>query len=257
MRLAIAIALLTSVAASAETRDWKNKDASRSVRGDFISRDKTSVLIRRSSDLKQTSLPLDQMHVSDLAWLEKTHPIPKPKPPAPTDPKGLLKSIHGTLSYGDNSSKVAAKLKASGIFDSTMPDSFLARTGMDGIFRTKQKIANQYSVLYFNWNEDGGLKDFTLHTDSLQLSNAKDQILPCWQYYINIITELYGKPLNANPTLELGSIQQDAIIFTHLWQTEQMGSILIGASHNADGYQIAMRFSGESFKPKIKTTPTP
>lgn len=257
MRLAILIALLTSLAASAAPRDWKNKDATRSVRGDFLSRDTASVLIRRSSDLKQIRLPLNQMHVNDVAWVEKTHPLSKAKEPVPTDSKGLLRSIHGALSFGDNTSKVTSKIKASGLFDCTMPETMLARTGLNGVFRTKQKIFNYHSQLYFGWAADGGLKEFTLHTDSMPLSSAKDQILPCWQSYIDLFTELYGKPLSATPTLELNSIQQDAMIFSHLWEPETIGTILVGASRTEDGYQITVRFSNESYKSQIKTVPTP
>lgn len=255
MRLIILIALLTSLAASAAPRDWRNLDASRIVNGDFVSRDETSVLIRRSRDLKQSRLPLDQMHPEDLAWLNQSHPLPnqpKPTQPVSDNSKQLIKAIHGTLVFGEDITQVTKRLKSSALFVSTLPETFYARTGLNGIFRTKQKIANQHSQLFFEWNDTGGLREFTLHTDSLPLKNTDDQILPCWHGYINAMTDLYGEPVNANPKLNLGSIPEDGIIFTHLWESPQIGSILVGASHNKDGYQIAVRFANGSYKSRLR-----
>ncbi len=261
MRLAVTIALLTCLSAAAAPRDWRNTDGSRSVRGDFISRDAGSVLIRRSSDLKQARLPLAQMHPDDVAWLEQTHPLAKavsqPAALPPADPKALIQRIQGCLAFGEPSAKVTARLKASGLFECTMPESFLARTGLNGVFRTRQKITDHHSQLYFGWNDDGGLKDFTLHTDPMPLANAKDRILPCWQSYVAILTELYGKPLSAGSSLDLASIQPDAVIFTHLWESEQTGAILVGAGRTDEGYHIALRFSGESYKSQVRTVPDP
>lgn len=261
MKLAVTIALLTCLSATAAPRDWRNSDGSRSVRGDFISRDAGSVLIRRSSDLKQTRLPLAQMHRDDVAWLEKTHPLTKRDPIDKTlnaaDPKSLLKSIHETLAFGENTAKVTARLKASKIFECTLHETLLARTGLNGVFRTRQKIFNYQSQLFFSWLDEGGLKDFTLQTDSMPLANAKDQILPCWQSYVGICTELYGKPLSAGTFPDLASIQQDTIIFTHLWESEQTGATLVGVGRTDEGCQIALRFSGESYKSQVRTVPDP
>lgn len=254
MRRILLIALLTSLTASAAPREWRNLDATRVVRGDVISRDATSVLILRSRDRKESRLPLDQMHPEDLAWLNQSHPLPnqpKPKQPVSDNTKELVKAIHSTLIFGENITQVAKRLKTSVIFESTLPETFYARTGLNGIFRTKQKIANQHSQLYLGWNDRGGLKDFTLHTDSLPLSTAEKQILSCWQDYIDIITEIHGEPLNENTKLALKSIPEDGIIFTHLWESAKTGTILIGASRDRQGYQIALRFANESYKARL------
>ena len=255
MRLIILIALLTSLAASAAPREWRNLDASRVVRGEVISRDATSVLIRRSRDLKESRLPLSEMHPEDLAWLNQSHPLPnqpKPKQAVSDTSKELVKAIQSSLVFGENITQVTKRLKANALFETTLDETFYARTGLNGIFRTKQKIANQNSQLYFGWNDRGGLKDFTLHTDSMSLSKSEEQLLSCWQAYIDIITEIHGEPLNESPKLVLKSIPEDGIIFTHLWESPKTGTILIGASHDRQGYQIALRFTSESYQAKLK-----
>jgi hypothetical protein len=249
--LIIAIFVACTLHVAAAPRVWKNADGSRSIRGEFISHDASGVTILRIPDRKQVTIPLDKLHPDDRAWLNANHPLPGTEPPPPS-------AVFDRLVFGDKRSDVLQKLTISRFVEPTVAETFFGRTGLNGVFRTREKIGGLNAMLYFDWDENGGLRELTLHTPPLPASDLKDRLIPCWQDFIGLITSLHGKPVNANPKLDLSPLQDGDILGTHLWKLENNASVLLGAARENQSYQVTVRFTTEDIKPIIipATAPT-
>lgn len=229
----------------AENRDWKSADGKRSVRGEFVKRDAQGVTIRRT-DRQVVTIPLDRLHADDRAWLVEKHPLPGEEPPKPElDPWLIFKELR----FGDTREAVLQKLKACKWVELTVGETFLGRTGLNGVFRSRQTIGGLDATLSFDWSEDQLLKEVILQTSGLPASRLKDRLEPCWKTITKQLTTAHGNPIHENPVLKLDPIQDGAMEGTHLWDVKGSGTIMLGASREGDDYQIAIRFTEEKIKP--------
>ncbi|NJR41620.1 MAG: hypothetical protein HC767_02095 [Akkermansiaceae bacterium] len=77
-------------------RAWRNDDATRTIQGEFIKRDETSVTIQDESE-KEIAIPFTKLHADDKKWLDANHPLDG----AVADPNAflitLLSRTPGTL----------------------------------------------------------------------------------------------------------------------------------------------------------------
>jgi hypothetical protein len=243
-RILIACFLLTSPALHSETRAWHSADGGKSIHGIFVKRDESSVTIRRTNH-REVTIPLEKIHRDDRAWLDARHPLPVVEtPPA-------VQVVFDTLAFGDSRAQVMEKLKASKLVKATLPETMFARTGLNGIFQTHQKIGGLETSLYFDWCGDGGLKEVTLQTAPLSGDDAEARLSPCWKELIDLLTILHGKPINANGKLDLTGIADGSMSATHLWKLEHSGTAMLGAARDGNAYQIAVRFTTEDIKPVI------
>jgi len=241
----IALLLATALhAAAAPPRQWKSADGSRSFQGEFIKRDATTVTLRRIGDTKETTLALEKLHPDDRTWVNANHPLAGVGMPDAS-------AVFDELSFGDNREAVLKKLKASKFVEMTMDETFIGRSGLNGVFRTRQKIGGQFASLYFDWTGDNQLKEITLQTDLLPSTEVSTQIVPCWKSFIGLMNTLYGKPVVEDKELHVSSIQDGALCSTHLWKLEQGGSALLGASKDGAKYQVVVRFTKEEVKPVV------
>jgi hypothetical protein len=227
--------------AHAAPRPWKNAEGTKSVLGEFIRRDASQITI----DLEkggEVSIPLDKLHPDDRAWLDTNHPTAGA---APTDKA----PVFDQLKFGDDRAQVLEKLKASKFVEMTTDETFLGRSGLNGVFRTRQKIGGLHAMLYFDWSGDNRLKEINLQTDGLPSGELKTQLVPCWKELIGLLTTLHGKPIVADNNLHLSSLQDGSMAPTHLWKLEETGSALLGAARDGEKYQIVVRFTKEEVKP--------
>lgn len=249
--LLVLLFLVSSLALHAETRSWKSADGQRSIQGEFLKRDAASVTIVRS-DRKSVAIPVDQLHPDDRAWLDNNHPLSKPASanvstkPEPATPKG---AVFDTLQFGDDREAVLTKLKASKFVEMTTDETFIGRSGLNGVFRTKQKVGALDAMLYFDWTEDNHLKEITLQTEPLPAADLAAKLTPCWKEFIELLSSLQGKPIVADTTLRIGSMPDGAFVPTHLWKLDPVGSAQLGAARDGDKFQIVVRFSKDEVKP--------
>jgi hypothetical protein len=227
--------------AAAAPRPWKSADGSRSFQADFLKRDATTITVRRG-DLKEVVLPLDKLHPDDRAWVNTHHPLPSAKAPDPS-------AVFDQLCFGDNREQVLTKLKASKFVVLTTNETFIGRSGLNGVFRIRQKIGTQFAMLYFDWTSDNQLKEITLQTDGLPSNEVAANLVPSWKNFIDLLTTLYGKPIVADNQFHQSSIQDGAFTPTHLWKLEPIGSAKLGAARDGDKFQIVVRFSKDEVKP--------
>lgn len=244
--------VLTAITLHAAPRDWKNQDGSRTIRAELIKRDPSSITIRRTTDFKDIIIPVAQIHADDRAWLDANYPLNQVKKTtgkpnnsdAPDDA-----AVFDKLSFGDTRDEVLAKLKTSKFVELSVDETFLGRTGLNDVFRTRKKIGGLDASLFFDWTEDGKLKEVTLQTKGLPADALKTQLTPCWKEFAELLTTLYGKPTVAEPEIHLSSVRDGSMSPTHLWSLEKKGSAMLGASRDGDHYQIVVRFTQKTIAP--------
>ncbi len=232
----------------AESRPWKSADGTKTIQGDFQSRDATSVKIRLA-DGKEVSIPLGKLHADDKKWLDLNRPAAALTPPPDES------AVFDTLKFGDKHDTVLAKLKASKFVELTMPESMISRTGLNGIFRVKQKIGGQTATLYFDWSETNALKEITIRTESIPAAAFNSKVDPCWKEFIDLLTTLHGKPLQAVPKIDPASVPSGTMLSSHLWKLENGGSATLGVGCEVANYQVVVRFTEEKIEPVTSNRP--
>ncbi len=250
--LSLLLAVASAPSVSAQSRPWKSADGTKSIQADFQSRDATSVKIRLT-DGKELSIDLGKLHVDDKKWLNLNHPASGA--PAPDE-----SAVFDTLKFGDKHGAVLAKLKASKFVELTMAESMISRTGLNGIFRIRQKIGGQTATLYFDWTETDALKEITVRTDAYPAASFDAQLSPCWKEFIELLTTLHGKPLQAVPKIDPASVPSGTLLSSHLWKLESGGSATLGVGCEEKSYQVVVRFTEEKIEPVTghrHTKPTP
>ncbi len=229
--------ILLALPATAESRMWKSSDGQRTIQGELLKRDKTNVTILRE-DGQEITFSLDKLHADDRKWLDKNHP---PAPP----PTGVF----DTLVFGDDRDEVFKKLKASNVVELIVEERFLGRFGLNGMFRTRKAAGGLHSTLFFDWTGGGGLTEVSLQTENLPISDYESKLKPCWEDYIELLTQIYGSPAQTSPLSPPEKLESGAMLASHLWRLESGGTTLLGISREGNGYQIFVRITREIIQP--------
>lgn len=251
--LLLILAFLTTTL-HAQHRSWRSADGSKSITGKFLKRDDLSVTIMRK-DLKHVEIPLKNLNAEDLLWLNQNHPLAGAAQGSATAPsyapggKGVIDDLH----FGDSRSTVVTKLKNSSLFQATVADTFMARTGLNGIFRSKQTIGGLHCFLFFDWDEAGGLKEITMQTEGQSPTAWNTSLKPCFDEMAKLLTSLHGKPLVANAIPDINSLENGSMNSNYLWNLEPQGSVLLGPSKADDKLHVSVRFTAT----RIEAQPTP
>ena len=227
---------------AAETRVWRNADASASFEGDYLSHDDRQVSIRHR-DGRLFRLEIDKLHPDDRRWLDLKSG--KTVEDAPAHPDAVFDS----LCYGDTRREVEAKLKASRFVESTIDETFFGRLGLNGTFRTRQQIGGLHCELYFDWTPESTLDEITLQTQPLDAADYDTRLQRNWSELIKILSQLHGKPLHAADYPKLTALENDAFLASHLWSLEGGGSALLGTSMQGGKYLVVVRFTEEKIEP--------
>lgn len=246
-RIIIFFFILAALPLQAAPRPWRSPDGKRSIQGEFLKRDVSSVTIRRA-DQKEVVIPFDQLHQDDRTWIDANHPLAKTE--ASTE-----NHVFDELSFGDSRAEVLAKLKASQIVEMTVPETFLGRTGLNDVFRTRKKIGGLDASLFFDWTDEGGLKEISLQTTTLPAGKFNEQLQPCWKEFIKLLTSLHGQPVSEAAGIQASAIPDGGMMPTHMWKLQTTGSALLGAAREGDQYQLVVRFTRKNVQPVEITIP--
>lgn len=242
MRLTLLAVSCLLASATAAPRPWKDPEGSRTILGDFVSRDADKVTIRRA-DGRVFTLTLDKLHPDDRKWLDANHP------PATAPAGNANQGVFDSLCFGDTRQQVTAKLKASKIVELTADETYLGRLGLNGVFRTRKDVGGLPCMLFFDWTEDGALNELSLQTSPLAESAYDTRIKNCWGELIKLVTSLYGKPLQGAAYPDMAQLAEGSFLATHLWRLEGGGSILLGTARDTDGYTAVVRFTKREVAP--------
>ena len=215
----------------AAPRIWKSADGQRSTEGEWVSRDATSITIMRTKDWKQLTIQLEQLDPNDRAWVNANHPLTTAKEPDKA-------TAFDTLVFGDSREAALAKLKASKFVQMTTDETFVGRSGLNGIFRTRHKIGTLTATLYFDWTESDTLKEITLQTDLLPANAYKSELEPSWKEFAELLDTLHGKPVQKGPFPAMESLPNGSFSPSHLWKLDGYGSALLGTARDGAKYQV-------------------
>lgn len=225
----------------ADVTTWKNSDGSSQFRGSYLSHDDRYVTIRRT-DGRVFTFEIKKLHQDHQTWLKQRQ---KPREKADDNPN----AIFDKLTFGDTRQEVETKLKASSIVEMAVAETLLGRFGLNGTFRTVHKIGGLHCLLDFGWTTDGKLNEISLRTEPLGSSAYTNQLHKNWIDLAKLLTNLYGKPVQAADFPKRSDLQNDLMLGSHLWHLEGGGSALLGSSMQNDQYMIIVRFTTNTIKP--------
>jgi hypothetical protein len=234
--LTLILAIASAPALSAGPRSWRSADGTRSVEAEFIKRDAASVTLRTEGG-KEITILLTKLHPDDSKWLDLNHSLTPPAPPQ--DPAAFFDS----LTFRDTRETTLTKLKASKIVEMTTDETFIGRSGLNGIFKTRRKIGNLDGFLYFDWTQAGKLKELTLQTEARPSADYKTELEPSWKELIELLNTLYGKPVQKGPLPDAATLGDGSFAPSHLWLLEGGGSALLGTARDGNEYQLVVRFT--------------
>ena len=192
------------------------------------------------SDGKSLSVAMDKLHADDRSWLDRNHPLDGGEPVPDAD------AVFDTLKFGDGRDEVMKKLQASKLVESGLNGTFLGRTGLNGIFRTRQKIGGLHCHLSFGWDENGGLQEITLQTDSKTAAEGDAALKPCWAELAELISQLHGKPSAAAGFVPCAELAEGQLMASHMWTIAEADTVILGTSRVDGAYQVSVRFSRET-----------
>ena len=236
--------LVTSPVLSART--WKSATGDRTFEATYISNDGKLVTLRRTGRI--LTFAIAKLHPDDQEWLRTNHPPQKkaggPQPGAPLQPvpKG---AAFDSLEFGDTRKDVIEKLGKSRLVESSVHEVMLARVGLNGTFKTKQTIGGLHCHLYFDWNDQGTLKEVTLRTKPQSEESYSGLLQSNWGELIKLLTILHGAPLQAAPYPDSNDLQDGLILGSHLWHTEDGHSVLLGTGQEGNAYSIVVRITSD------------
>ncbi|MFC7336775.1 hypothetical protein ACFQY0_06275 [Haloferula chungangensis] len=230
----------------AESRNWKSAAGESTFSGEFISHDTQRVTIRRE-DGRVFTFDVAKLSEEDRNWLAtKDSIVVDDAEPAP-DPN----AVFDTLCFGDSRKEVEAKLKASKNVETLVDETFFGRFGLNGTFRTKQKIGGLYCELFFDWSKGGNLKEISLQTQPKDAGTYDDLLRNNWNQLSELLTMLHGKPLQTAGYPEMGDLQNDLFLGSHIWRLEGGGTAMLGTSMQANKYMVVVRFTTERINPVV------
>ena len=276
-RTVITLLIAAAMPLAALQRPWKSTAGNRGFQGELIKRDASTVTIRNTAH-KEITLALDQLHPEDLSWVNINFPLAKASIPAPVKVPDRVKvpapievpeppatpdrvkvpvpskvsgkgAVFDQLAFGDNRDQVLTKLKASQFVELTIGETFIGRSGLNGIFRTRKQIGGLNASLFFDWSSKGELKELTLQTENLPARAYQSQIEPSWKEFIVLLTTLYGKPVQQGALPGITSLADGSFSPSHLWALENNGSALLGTARDGDNYQLVVRFTQKKISP--------
>lgn len=228
--------MATSSSLTAEIRTWKSSTGEHSFKADFVRRDETSVTLRGETG-KELTIELAKLHPDDSRWLDLHEPL--------IDSSAVFDS----LTFNDTRETATAKLKKSKIVEMTTDETFFGRSGMNGAFRTCHKIGELSAMLYFDWMENGKLKELTLQTEDMPESAYSTTMQASWKEFIELLGSLYGEPVQENDYPPFKSLVDGSFLPSHLWKLEGGGGVLLGTAKDGSKYQVVVRFTKRATQP--------
>ena len=242
MRTFLIFLLLTALPVHA--RSWRNAEGTKTFEADFLASDGVRVTLKRK-DGRIVTFAMAKLHRDDQSWVrEKVDPedLAEDAPP----PAG---AAFDTLEFGDSRTEVEAKLKASKFVDASVDETLFGRTGLNGVFRTKQTIGGLHCYLFFDWNKAGNLREVTLQTAPVDGVKYKTTLQSNWFELIDLLSKLHGRPMQAAEFPDSKDLQDGLILGSHLWYTEEGHSVILGTGQEGRGYNVVVRITSERIRP--------
>lgn len=244
MRLILFLFLISSLIAPAAMRSWRNAEGTKSFRAEFLASDGVRVTLKRG-DGRIVTFAMAKLHENDRAWV-RGNINPKDLSADAPSPKG---AAFDQLEFGDDRNTVEKKLKASKFVTAGLDETFLGRTGLNGIYKTRATIGGLHCYLFFDWNESGGLREVTLQTQPVGKGRYITSLRGNWAELIDLLNKLHGRPRQGTEFPNLNDLQDGLILGSHLWYTEEGHSVILGTGQEGQGYNVVVRITSERIRP--------
>ncbi|MEK7953095.1 hypothetical protein [Luteolibacter soli] len=246
--LLLTLLLSSAVPLFAESRTWKSADGASSFSGEYVSHDDKQVTIRRE-DGKVFTVAYTKLHPDDKTWVAAQPENAGGKAGAETEAAPDPKAIFDTLCFGDSIDTVKKKLKESKAVETTLDDTYLGRTGINGVYHTRQKIGGLHCELFFDWTAMDTLNEVMLQTQGQTADVYPTQLKDTWTQLVELMGALHGKPVQAGSYPGVKQVKDDMFLPTHLWKLQSGGSALLGVSMQQGAYLVVVRFTTEKVQP--------
>jgi len=238
----------TTVPLFAESRTWKSADGASSFSGEYVSHDAKQVTIRRE-DGKVFTVDYSKLHADDKTWVTAQPAGSGTKEPAKPEAAPDPKAVFDTLCFGDSIETVKTKLKESKAVETTLDDTYLGRTGINGVYRTRQKIGGLHCELFFDWTGMDTLSEVMLQTQGQPASAYPTQLKETWTELVELMSALHGKPVTSGSYPGVSQVKDDMFLPSHLWKLQSGGSALLGVSMQGGAYLVVVRFTKDKVEP--------
>lgn len=161
----------------------------------------------------------------------------------------LFSGVYGDLEFGDDRNTVTRKLQKSKLVTQTINSTLISRTGLNGIFQSKSKLAGLTYHLYFDWNDDGGLREITLRSDQIEKSLYTTTLYKSWLAASQLFTQVYNAPAQNAGFPDKIDVAQHNILMSHIWHKGKKQSILMGTGIDKEHCFLAIRFVNQHIAP--------
>ncbi|MFM1559484.1 MAG: SHD1 domain-containing protein [Roseibacillus sp.] len=253
MRSLLLLWLLTTLAAPAAMRNWRNTTGTKSFKAEFLTSDGARVTLKRV-DGRIITISVAKLHENDRAWV-RNNVAPKDLAADAPPPKG---AAFDQLEFGDDRNTVEAKLQASKLVSAALDETLFGRTGLNGVFKTTRTIGGLHCYLFFDWSKAGGLREVTLQTQPVSKGRYITSLRGNWAELIDLLNKLHGRPVQAAGFPDADELQDGAILGSHLWYTEEGHSVILGTGQEGRGYNVVVRITSELIRPvPIGASPVP
>ena len=244
------IALVSAASLYAEeSRQWTNPEGTQSFAGEYISHDGEQITLKRS-DSSEITFAISKLHQQDKDWLQANHPIgANGEPEEPVDNE----AIFDNLRFGDTREDVMRKLKDSPIIEANVESTLFGRTGLDGTYRTKNKVGGLFCYLFYNFDDSGHLHELTMRTEPQSESDYGSTVNDCWKELPALISMLHGRPMHSGKLPSASEIGDGELIGSHVWRMEGGGNVMLGVANVQGKYEVSVRFTLD----KIEMRPAP
>ncbi len=157
--------------------------------------------------------------------------------------------VYANLEFGDSRETVQRKLKSSDMVEQTMPDTYISRTGLNGIFKCKTQLAGLTYHLYFDWNDHGNLDEITLRSNKLEQTDYSTSLYQAWKEAGKLFTQVYNAPAQDADFPKKNALAKSSMMMSHIWHKGSNESILMGTGKDQTNYFLAIRFVNRHVEP--------
>ena len=164
----------------------------------------------------------------------------------------LLAALYENLEVGMDKDQVLKTLRRSKQLEGPPTDALLARTGLNGVFKTRQAIGGQTFALNFDYDPSGGLRAVVLYSRSkYRGSEYETRLKSAYKALLVGLTEQFGEPVNMPEWVARESLQEGRIQYMHMWKVSPGVFLMSGLGNMGamEGYFPLFRFSGPSGMP--------
>ncbi len=160
-----------------------------------------------------------------------------------------MAGVYGDLEFGDDRNTVTKKLQQSKLVEQTINTSLISRTGLNGIFKCKTPLAGLSYHLFFDWNENGGLREITLRSEDINKSTYSSTLYKAWNEAGQLFSRVYGAPAQNAGFPDRHDVSQHGMMMSHIWHRDDDQSVLLGAGIEKDQCFLAIRFINQRIEP--------